>query len=131
MYCASCGNEIDEDTSYCPSCGHEIGTDPTTSSSSSASRDVSRDVSENDSRDTSSSTSSIEDGADYDLVMSIEDGIRRRSPLRLILDVIALLVTAGFWGGWLIMEFIQHHYKLKKGETEPWEEGDEKAFNIL
>jgi hypothetical protein len=63
--------------------------------------------------------------------MSIEDALRRRTPLRLVLDVIALLVTAGFWGGWLIMEIIQHHYRLKKGKVEPWEEGDEKSFNIL
>lgn len=131
MYCASCGTEIDGGTSYCPNCGHEIGTDPTVSSSSSSSRDSSRDVSRGVSRDTSSSTSSVDDGADYDIVMSIEDALRRRTGFRLVMDVIALLVTAGFWGGWLIMEFIQHHYKLKKGETEPWEEGDEKSFNIL
>lgn len=123
MYCASCGKEIDEGTSYCPDCGHEMGTDPTDSSSSSVSRDVSKDVSEE--------SSSVDDGADYDIVMSIEDALRRRTAFRLVMDVIALLVTAGFWGGWLIMEFIQHHYKLKKGETKPFEEGDEKSFNIL
>lgn len=124
MYCASCGNELEEGTSYCPSCGHEIGTDPV---SGSTSKHISRDVR----RDSYSSSSSVDDGADYDIVMSIEDALRRRTGLRLVLDVVALLVTAGFWAGWLIMELIQHHYKLKKGETEPWEEGDEKSFNIL
>ena len=131
MYCASCGNEIAEGTSYCPSCGHEIGTDPTTSSSSSASRDTSRDVSKDVSRDTSSSTSSVDDGADYDIVMSIEDAWRRRTTFRAILDVVALLVTAGFWAGWLAVEFVSHHYNLKKGKTKPYEEGDKKAFNIM
>ena len=131
MYCASCGNEIAEGTSYCPSCGHEIGTDPTTSSSSSASKDLSRDVSKDVSRDTSSSTSSVDDGADYDIVMSIEDAWRRRTTFRAILDVVALLVTAGFWAGWLAVEFVSHHYNLKKGKTKPYEEGDEKTFNIM
>ncbi|WP_394358921.1 zinc ribbon domain-containing protein [Halapricum desulfuricans] len=121
MYCGSCGNELEEGTSYCPSCGHEIGTDPTESISNSVSRDISRN----------SSMSSVDNGTDYDIVMSIEDALRRRTRLRLILDLIALLVTAGFWAGWLIMEFIHHHYNIKKGETEPWEEGDEKSFNIL
>lgn len=131
MYCASCGNEIAEGTSYCPSCGHEIGTDPTTSSSSSASRDTSRDVSKDVSRDTYSSTSSVDNGADYDIVMSIEDAWRRRTTFRAILDVVALLVTAGFWAGWLAVEFVSHHYNLKKGKTKPYEEGDEKTFNIM
>ena len=138
MYCASCGNEIEEGTSYCPSCGHEIGTDPTESSSStskdvnrSVRKNVSRDVSKDVSRDTSSSTSSVDDGADYDIVMSIEDAWRRRTMFRAVMDVIALLVTAGFWAGWLAVEFISHHYNLKKGKTEPYEEGDEKTFNIM
>jgi hypothetical protein len=131
MYCASCGTEIDEGTSYCPSCGHEIGTDPTASSSSSTSRDISRDVCEDVSRDSSSATSSVDAGADYDIVMSIEDALRRRTAFRLVMDVIALLVTAGFWAGWLAVEFISHHYNLKKGKTKPYEEGDEKTFNIM
>jgi hypothetical protein len=117
MYCASCGERIDEGVKYCPDCGHKIGTPPTESADSGSTTDTI------DGEDDESS--------DYDFVMSIEDAIRRRTPLRLVLDVIALLVTAGFWAGWLLMEFIQHHYKLKKGETEPWEEGDKKSFNIL
>jgi len=106
MYCPSCGDEIKDSVEFCPSCGHEVGAEVGESLSESG-------------------------ASEYDIVMSVEDGIRRRTPLRLTLDVIAIFVTAGFWGGWLIMEFIQHHYKLKKGETEPWEEGDEKSFNIL
>ncbi len=129
MYCASCGNEIDEGTSYCPDCGHEIGADPTASSSGSTSKG-SRDVSKDVSRDTSS-TSSVDDGADYDIVMSIEDAWRRRTMFRAVMDVIALVVTAGFWAGWLAVEFISHHYNLKKGKTKPYEEGDEKTFNIM
>lgn len=119
-YCASCGVEIDESVQYCPSCGHGIGSTPTPHEEiDSAVEKVDRDDSD------------VSDGADYDFVMSIEDAIRRRTPLRLILDVIALLVTAGFWAGWLIIEVIQHHYKLKKGESKPYEGGDEKSFNIL
>jgi len=128
MYCASCGNEIDEGVQYCPSCGHEIGTDPTEISSTSYSEDINREVSRSSS---SSSSSSIEDGADYDIVMSIEDAWRRRTMFRAVMDVIALIVTAGFWAGWLAVEFISHHYKLKKGKTKPYEEGDEKTFNIM
>lgn len=117
MYCASCGLEIDDTVTYCPTCGHEIGTNP-----------VSTPPAESDS--TRLGESSV-DGVDYDFVMSIEDAIRRRTTLRLVLDVIALFVTAGFWTGWVAFELISHHYNIKKGNTEPWEEGDEKEFNIL
>jgi len=125
MYCASCGNEIDDGVQYCSDCGHEIGTDPTRGEPASGpdSRAVDRDVSEK--------SSSIEAGANYDIVMSIEDAWRRRTMFRAVMDVIALLVTAGFWAGWLAVEFISHHYNLKKGKTKPYEEGDEKTFNIM
>jgi len=119
MYCASCGEEIDEDTRYCPSCGHEIGTTPTEDTEPKSS-------SVEGERDTGNS-----EGIDYDFVMSIKDAWQRRTMFRAVMDVVALLVTAGFWSGWLIMEFIQHHYNLKKGKTKPYEEGDEKTINIL
>jgi len=125
MYCASCGNEIEEGTKYCPNCGHEIGTDPTEGepTPNTDSRSVDRDLSQQ--------SSSIDDGADYDIVMSIEDAWRRRTMFRAVLDVIALFVTAGFWAGWLAVEFVSHHYNLKKGKTKPYEEGDKKEFNIM
>ena len=124
MYCASCGTEIEKETSYCPNCGHEIGTDPSASSSGS------RRSSEPVGREKKGDSPSIEHGADYDIAMSIEDGLRRRKPFRLILDVIAIFVTAGFWTGWIGMELIIHHYNLKKGKVEPWEEGMDKEFWI-
>jgi hypothetical protein len=117
MYCAACGHEVG-DVEYCPNCGHELGTSP---------------IQETETREESAvgTESDGYDGVDYDFVMSVEDAIRRRTPLRLFLDVVALIVTAGFWAGWLAMEIISHHYNLKKGKTKPWEEGDEQTFNIL
>lgn len=105
MYCSSCGEEISEKVQYCPECGHEIG--PGTGDQTSQS-----------------------EGVDYDIAMSIEDAISRRSGGRWIVDIIALIVSVGFWGGFLAVEFLIHHRNLNKGEAEPWEEGDEKDFWI-
>jgi uncharacterized membrane protein YvbJ len=104
MYCSSCGEEIADNSEYCSSCGHEIGT---------------------------AANGDTEDGVDYDIAMSVEDAISRRSGVRWVVDIIALVVSVGFWGGFLAVEFLIHHSNLKKGETKPWEDGDDKEFWIM
>jgi len=118
MYCSSCGEEIDDSAQYCPTCGHEIGSTPPVDDEGS--------FSSLESKATNKTAKS--DGVDYDIAMSIEDAISRRSIARWILDIVALFVSVGFWAGFLAVEFLVHHRNLNKGKTEPWEEGDGKEF---
>lgn len=118
MYCASCGTEIDDGTAYCPDCGHEIGTDPTDSVSKGEGEKVRVD------------SSSESEGVDYDFAMSIEDAIARRSIARWIVDITVSIFSFGIWIGFVAVEVLVHHRNLKKGDTEPWEEGDETEFWI-
>lgn len=114
MYCPSCGEEIENSVRFCPSCGVEISS-ITNSTETRTQAPRQPNVS----------------GFDYDIAMSIEDALSRRSTGRWIVDVGLLLVTAGFWIGFLAVELLTHHRNLNKGKTKPWEEGDETEFNIM
>lgn len=111
MYCASCGQEVEDQKQFCPNCGHKLGTDPNLNSGENY-------------------PSGVSDGADYDIAMSIKDGLERRKLTRLALDIGLLFMSVGIWGGFLIGEFIAHHYNIRKGKVKPFEEGDEKDFFI-
>jgi uncharacterized membrane protein YvbJ len=104
MYCPECGEEIEEDVKFCPECGHSIDADGRLDSGT---------------------------GEDYDIAMSVYDGLNRRSSTRMIVDIIALVATAGVYGVYLAIELLKHHRNIRNGDTEPWDEGDSKEFFII
>lgn len=109
MYCPECGQQNDENSNYCRECGANL-----------------RDSTGGEKTDNEPTSAE-----DYDIFMSIQDGFERTKLARTIIDVGAILISAGFWFGWVAVEYISHHYKLKKGEREPYEEGDEKLWSLM
>jgi len=104
MYCPSCGAEINDEVSYCPECGEATGPVDGTGEESSISR---REY--------------------YDFVMSIQDGWGRSKFARAVVDFVGILVTGGIWLGVMAAEVIYHHYELKRGNREPFDEKRHKS----
>ena len=117
MYCPECGAEIPGDSKYCSECGANISTDE-----ADGGGEWTTDI-----------TGSDETGppGDWDFIMSIQDGFERIRNARVLIDLGILLASAGFWFGLMAVEHIKHHYELKKGRREPFEEGDPKQWHLF
>lgn len=63
--------------------------------------------------------------------MSIQDGFNRTKGPRVLIDVVFLFLSVGFWLGVLTGEYLMHHYNLKKGKREPYREGEQKVWHLL
>lgn len=105
MYCQSCGAVIADESEYCSQCGEKIIESSVSSEASNA--------------------------EDFDFFMSVQDGFKRTKFARLLVDLCIILISAGLWFGIMAAELINHHYKLKKGEREPFEEGEEKQWHLF
>lgn len=114
MYCPSCGSESHTDAKFCTECGNEL---PHESSVSTNEQERSRE--------------SGPAPEEYDLAMSIQDGLERTKLARLVIDLGIIVVSVGLWIGIMVAEYLVHHSKLKKGEREPFDENDSQVWHLF
>ncbi|MXR50201.1 zinc-ribbon domain-containing protein [Halovenus sp. WSH3] len=119
MYCPACGEEIPDGSNFCAECGTDI--------QEYTGQDTRQNTREYNQKD----TGAVERGTDYDFVMSIQDGFKRTKFARGVIDFTLAIATAGFWLGIVAVEFVRHHYHLRKGKVEPYQEGQRKQWHLF